>query len=161
MKVWIGIDPGLKGAIAVVDENGAIVSLTPMPVDDDGVNAIEVMEMLMAWIDNAEAVKVVLEKGQAMPGQGVSSCFNYGYGCGALYAVCRCLKLQTTLVRPQTWTKVMHQGTDGGEAKDRSRVAAMRTWPEEKWGVEGRKKKPHDGLIDAALIAEWGRRVVG
>lgn len=157
MKVWVGIDPGLKGALCALDENMRILDLVDMPVDEDGVNAIEVMR----WLEKWEQPKVALEKGQAMPGQGVASCFNYGHGCGVLYAVCRVMGLSVTMVRPQTWTKVVHQGTDGGDAKERSRVAAMRLWPEERWGVEGRRKRPHDGRIDAALVAEWARRTVG
>lgn len=161
-SIWIGIDPGLKGALCAVDEKGQIVKMDVMPVNEDGIDPVGIK----AWLHTAltvwgPTVKVALEKAQAMPGQGGVSMFNYGAGYGAIRAVLACLQFPTTLVRPQTWTKVMHQGTDGGDAKDRSRVAALRLWPGQDWKATTRCKVAHDGQIDASLIAEWCRRVVG
>lgn len=161
-RIWIGIDPGLKGALCGVTADGQIVKLGVMPTNADGIDPVGIRN----WLETAltvwgPGVQVALEKAQAMPGQGGVSMFNYGAGYGMIRAVLTCLQFPTTLVRPQTWTKVMHTGTDAGDAKDRSHVAALRLWPGQNWKATDRCRTAHDGQIDAALIAEWCRRSVG
>ncbi len=162
MKLWCGVDPGLKGAFSTVDERGQIVDMTVMPLTPDGPDCREIKRILMGWARLATSgFHVALEKGQTMPKQGGVSVFNYGHGCGILYGIIATLELPFTFVRPAAWTKVMHQGTDDGEAKARSLVAASRLWPIQTWRPTPRCTKAHDGLVDATLIAEWCRRTVG
>jgi crossover junction endodeoxyribonuclease RuvC len=162
MKLFAGIDPGKTGALSLVDNRGCIVDMCVMPLTPDGPDCREIKRILLGWSRLAtDGFHVALEKGQTMPKQGGVSVFNYGHGCGILYGILSALELPFTFVRPAVWTKVMHQGTDDGEAKARSLVAACRLWPIQTWLPTDRCKKPHDGLVDATLIAEWCRRVVG
>ena len=160
--IYLGLDPGLKGGLAALTEDGKILMMETMPLNEDGIDPVRVKNwlILVNGCSNGRGLTVALEKAQAMPGQGGRSMFNYGQGYGVLRAVLALMALQVTLVRPQTWTKVVHVGTDGGEAKDRSRQAALRLWPGQTWTASDRCRTPHMGLIDACLIAEWCRRTV-
>jgi hypothetical protein len=154
--VIIGVDPGLSGGLATLDGQGRMLDLRPMP------------ESLGALIDYLRAVQaslklaplhVWLEAAQSFPKQGVSSAFNYGTHYGELRGILMALGVTHTLVRPGVWTKTMHAGTGAGPAKSRSLEAARRLLPGEAWRPEGgRGTKAHDGLVDAYLIAEYGRR---
>ena len=144
----IGIDPGQRGAYAAITSSS--VDAWTMP-------------SLHELADRLSALKprhVFLEKGQSMPKQGIASAFNYGHHCGELSGVLVALGIPHTLVRPATWAREMHQGTRLAPAKSRSLEAAQRLWP---WlsFVPAGCKKPHDGIIDALLLAEFGRRSLG
>ena len=160
--IFVGLDPGLKGGLAALTADGKILMMEIMPLNEDGIDPVMVRNWLtlVNGCSNGRGLTVALEKAQAMPGQGGCSMFNYGQGYGCLRAVLALMSLQVTLVRPQTWTKIVHVGTDGGEAKDRSRQAALRLWPGQGWTATDRCRKPHDGMIDACLISEWCRRTV-
>lgn len=154
---YCGIDPGLKGGIALVSSSGSLIDAVPMPNDVNGIDVRAVMEKIRRY--TAESfVKVIIEKTQSMPKQGISSAHTYGIGFGSIIGVLVALDIPYMMVRPAQWTKAMHVGTDAGEPKERSYQAAVRTWPRQSWQSTPRCRKPHDGMIDAALIAEFGRR---
>lgn len=111
-------------------------------------------------LEATSAVLVVIEKAQARPGQGVSSMFNYGTGFGRLLGWCEAFLVPHMLVTPQQWAKAMHVGTGKGDPKERSLEAALRLFPDVAMTV-GKSKKPHKGIVDALLIAEWGWRHAG
>lgn len=144
--VIVGIDPGQKGAIV---ELGDDIFVHPMPGIADVRNLL----------DASEPYHVFIEKAQSFPGQGISSAFNYGVHFGELLGCIQALGIAHTLVPPRTWTKVMHAGCAAGEPKERSLEAARRLFPSVNL-VQPRCKKPHDGIVDALLIAEYGRRVL-
>ncbi len=158
--IIIGIDPGLKGALATLSPsytktNGVRVELKVMPE-----SMAEVIAHL-EWHANGEgAAHVFIEKAQSMPRQGISSAFNYGTHFGHLLGIIQALGLAHTQVGPRTWTKAMHLGTFPDEPKKRSLEAAQRLFPDIKLTATDRSKKPHDGLVDALLIAEYGRRIM-
>ncbi len=147
--IIIGIDPGQKGALVAL--NGAEITLHQMPD-----NALEIVSILRSYLSQGDC-HVFLEKAQAMPGQGVSSMYNYGVGFGILLGIIATLQIPHTLVHPKTWCKVMHQGTKDGEAKQRSLEAARRLYPQVEL-VRPRCKKPDEGFVDALLIASFGKR---
>lgn len=97
-----------------------------------------------------------VEKAQAMPGNGSVSMFTYGTSFGRIIGWLETLGVPMTLVPPQTWQKMMHMGCTG-KPKDRSRQAVRRLFPRENLIPHGCIKL-HDGLADAMLIAEYGRR---
>lgn len=144
-----GIDPGAEGAVAVGGERD--------------IHTVELLkEVTPDWIrqvhHGVSHCHVYLEKAQAMPGQGVSSMFNYGVGFGTIIGWLEALKLPYTLVTPREWTKELHKGCTGETAKEKSLMAARRLFPMMKLEASERSRKPHAGIIDALLICEYGRR---
>ena len=109
MKI-IGIDPGLSGAIAVL-ENNKVLNIFDMPVMPEGkknkrqLNSALLVNLIKANIDLEEEVSVVVEQVNAMPGQGVTSMFNFGQTFGAIKGVCAALELPIFFVRPSKWKK--------------------------------------------------------
>ena len=100
-----------------------------------------------------------LEKVHAMPGQGVSSMFKFGRVFGAIEAllVSNCIPYE--LIPPQRWTREIHKGLDHlcEDSKEKSRLAASMLFPNHDFRKSERAKNPHMGMVDAALIAEYGR----
>jgi len=141
-----GIDPGAKGGIAFL---GLTMLITyPMGEAWELVNILEL---------HAPA-HVFVEKARPMPSQGVTSMFTFGRGYGEILGILIALKIPHTLVIPRTWQKVMHLGIGGDQPKVKSEIASRQTWPCHNWLGSPRCRKAHDGMIDAALIAEYGRR---
>lgn len=149
----LGIDPGKNGAIALVS-NDPQTLLWWLLSDVDG-NALTPFDELIATFKPQHAY---IEKCQSFPGNKASAMLNYGTGFGKILGWCEMLKLPYTLVAPVTWTKAMHKGCVGKDGKAKSLQAAQRLFPGENM-IVGRSKKPHDGVVDALLIAEYGRRI--
>ena len=104
MKV-LGIDPGLSGAIAILEDN-KVISLFDMPVMSEGkknkrqLNSAQLVNIIKQNASNDEEIAVVVEQVNAMPGQGVTSMFNFGQTFGAIKGVCAALELPIFFVRP-------------------------------------------------------------
>jgi len=150
--IVIGIDPGQKGAFAAM--HGDQIILHQMPD-----NALDIVALLYSYKEQ-DTCHVFLEKAQSMPGQGVSSVFNYGVGFGTILGILAALKIPHTLVHPKTWCKVMHSGTTADDAKARSLEAARRLYPDVQL-VRPRCRNPDLGFVDAILIAGYGKRTLG
>lgn len=148
MNIYAGIDPGLTGAIAFFYENGDFIEVFDMPTMALGkknqVNAIELTKILNKHVPK----NVFIEMVGAMPGQGVSSMFNFGMGYGVLQGVCAGLFLPITLITPNKWKKMA--GLIGKE-KDQARTLAQQTYPAADLSL-----KKHVGRADAMLIAAFG-----
>lgn len=147
----IGIDPGKAGAIAYLTPEGS-AGAVEMPVSGKELDAHAISRLIFEQNPSL----VVIEKAQAMPGQGVTSMFNYGKGFGMILGVCEALNVPYRLVTPQKWKKVVLDGT--AKDKDAAINFVRRAYP----GVNltpGRKRKPHDGMADAVCIAEYGARL--
>jgi hypothetical protein len=89
-----------------------------------------------------------------MPHQGVVSMFTFGTGWGQVRGICTGLGIPYQLVRPQEWQREML----AGQPKGSEYLVASRLWPLTDWRSSARAVKPHSGLVDAALIAEYCRR---
>ncbi len=162
MKFYsIGIDPGADGAITVVNEVGHLI-------DQRLLVPFEEFECLAAMIGRYSALApkkpqsyIYLEDVHAMPGQGVSSMFAFGRAMGRIEMACIANGLlpRITYVRAQTWTRAMHRAK-GATAKIRSVKTAQMIWPKHPFLATARSRVPHPGLVDSALIAEYGRRMV-
>lgn len=154
----VAFDPGLKGGVASIDDAGTLdVVIMPLIAGEmhPGIVA-SYLVMLNKKIDH-----IFIESCQAMPKQGVSSTFKYGVGYGMLQGVAAALSIPYTLVKPREWQRLMHKGTDASaDAKARSAHAAYNLFPNQEWKATSRCRKDHDGMIDAALIAEYGLRTL-
>jgi crossover junction endodeoxyribonuclease RuvC len=107
MKI-IGIDPGLSGGIAVL-ENNKVIDMFDMPVMSEGkknkrqLNSAQLVKLIKENIKIDDEIAVVVEQVNAMPGQGVTSMFNFGQTFGAIKGVCAALELPIFFVRPSKW----------------------------------------------------------
>jgi crossover junction endodeoxyribonuclease RuvC len=147
----VGIDPGASGAIVILEDNVPIEWMI-MPTYQVGsakrVNAAELTDFMdmVKYPDH-----VYIEQVHAMPGQGVTSMFNFGHSCGTVMGVLGALGLPHTMVTPQKWKKAAGLiGTD----KDASRARAIQLWPT--WRDLDTKARGQ-AYADAALIARYGK----
>tara|TARA_B100001989_G_scaffold231109_1_gene189573 strand:- start:22 stop:516 length:495 start_codon:yes stop_codon:yes gene_type:complete len=150
--IIIGIDPGLNGAIAII-EGKKVISLFDMPVMAEGkknkrqLNSAQLVHILKNNIKNFENSVVVVEQVNAMPGQGVTSMFNFGQTFGAIKGVCAALGLSIYLVRPSKWKKHFELINS---SKDASRTKAIQIYP----NLSNQLSKKKDvNKSDAILIA--------
>ena len=150
MKV-LGIDPGVRGGLAIVEINdGAapqLVDAIDIPVA--GVGAKERVDVLAirTWIIAHRPQHALIERAQAMPKQGASSGFKYGRAVGAIEAVLACCEIPMTVVEPSAWKKAHH--LRGGD-KESGRQRALQLFPAAH--ALFARKKDH-GRGEAALIA--------
>ena len=130
MKI-IGIDPGLSGAIAIL-ENNKVLNIFDIPVMSEGkknkrqLNSALLVSLLRENISKNEEVTVVVEQVNAMPGQGVTSMFNFGQTFGAIKGICAALSLPIFFVRPSKWKKHFELINS---SKDSSRTKAIEMYP--------------------------------
>ena len=150
----IGIDPGLSGAIAILEDN-KIKELFDMPVMPDGkknkrqLNNALLVKLIKDNIKNLENTVMVVEQVNAMPGQGVTSMFNFGQTFGAIKGNCAALGLPIFFVRPAKWKKHFELINS---SKDASRTKAIEMYPS---SSEQLSKKKDVNKSDAILIARY------
>jgi len=150
----IGIDPGLSGAIAILEDN-KIKELFDMPVMPDGkknkrqLNSALLVKLIKDNIEILENTIMVVEQVNAMPGQGVTSMFNFGQTFGAIKGICAALGLPIFLVRPAKWKKHFELINS---SKDASRTKAIEMYPSIS---EQLSKKKDVNKSDAILIARY------
>ena len=153
MKI-IGIDPGLSGAIAIL-ENNNVLNIFDMPVMSEGkknkrqLNSALLVSLLKENLTSSQEVSVVVEQVNAMPGQGVTSMFNFGQTFGAIKGICAALDLPIFFVRPSKWKKHFELINS---SKDSSRTKAIEMYP--KLSMQLSKKKDVN-KSDAILIARF------
>ena len=153
MKI-IGIDPGLSGGIAVL-ENNKVKKIFDMPVMSEGkknkrqLNSAQLVKLLRDNYSDQEEVSVVVEQVNAMPGQGVTSMFNFGQTFGAIKGICAALGLPIYFVRPAKWKKHFDLINS---SKDASRTKTIEMYPS--LSNELAKKKDVN-KSDAILIAKY------
>ncbi len=146
--IVMGIDPGITGAIAVV---GDVYSLYDLPViqaskSKKQLNAYELAEI----IKKISPDKIFVEKVSAMPGQGVSSMFNFGKTVGIIEGVIATLKIPVVFITPQKWKRWAELI---GKEKNMSRTYAIQKYP---MFAEMLKRKKDIGRADAIHIAMYG-----
>ncbi len=144
-----GIDPGILGAIAFLNESNNVIDIFDMPTmmmnkKKQQVNAAEVARILAKHNISI----VYLELVSAMPGNGSVSMFNFGMSFGVVKGVCAALEIPLVLVSPSVWKK--SAGLTGKE-KDYARTLAIQLYPGLDLGL-----KKHIGRAEALLIARYG-----
>jgi len=152
--IIIGIDPGVSGAICVLKE-GKILEVYEMPTMIDGkknkrqVNGAEVTNIFLNELNNKYKAKVVVEHVTAMPGQGVTSMFNFGQSFGVLKGICAALKLPIYFVRPVKWKKHFNLIKTN---KDASRTKVIEIFPYISSKIS---RKKDSNKADSILIAKY------
>tara|TARA_B100000886_G_C20327070_1_gene450718 strand:+ start:7 stop:498 length:492 start_codon:yes stop_codon:yes gene_type:complete len=151
----IGIDPGISGSICFF-EDGKIVDVVVMPTMTEGkknkrqVNGSQIYNEILKRIKiEKKNVRVIIEQVSAMPGQGVTSMFNFGQSFGILKGICSAMQLPMYFVRPAKWKKYF--GLINSE-KDASRTRAIEMFP---YFSSQLSKKKDSNKADAILIASF------
>ncbi len=150
----VGIDPGLSGAIAILEDK-KVLSIFDMPVMAEGkknkrqLNSAQLANIIKENINNVEDLAVVVEQVNAMPGQGVTSMFNFGQTFGSIKGICAALNLPIYFVRPSKWKKHFDLINS---SKDASRTKAIEMYPSL---VNQLSKKKDVNKSDAILIARF------
>ena len=129
----IGIDPGITGAICFF-ENGEVIDVIDMPTMAEGkknkrqINGRQIYNEISSRIENYKLnnIKVVVEQVSAMPGQGVTSMFNFGQSFGAIKGICAAMQLPIFFVRPAKWKKYFNLINS---QKDASRTKVIEIFP--------------------------------
>lgn len=141
--IYIGVDPGKDGAMAVIRENGNADVVT---FDEE-----RYRDLLHDVGGNA---KCCLERVGAMPGQGVTSMFKFGENFGFIQGLLTAYSIPYELVTPGKWKKEFQVTGD----KNSSIAVCKRLFPNMSLRRTDRCKKDHDGMAEALLMAEWARR---
>ena len=152
----IGIDPGISGSICFF-EDGIIKDVVEMPTMTEGkknkkqVNGSQIFNEISNRISKVDRkdIKVVIEHVTAMPGQGVTSMFNFGQSFGVLKGICSAMQLPVYFVRPTKWKKYFNLiNTE----KDASRTRAIEIFP---YFSTHLSRKKDSNKADAILIASF------
>ena len=152
----IGIDPGISGSICFF-QDGKIIDVIEMPTMTEGkknkkqVNGSQIFNEISFRVKKLDKkdVKVIIEQVSAMPGQGVTSMFNFGQSFGILKGICSAMQLPMYFVRPAKWKKYFNLINS---EKDASRTRAIEIFPYFS-GQLSRKKDSNKA--DAILIASF------
>ena len=153
--IIIGIDPGISGSICFF-KDGRILEVIEMPVMTEGkknkkqVNGAQIYNEFLKRINKKEdEIRVVIEQVSAMPGQGVTSMFNFGQSFGILKGICSAMQLPMFFVRPAKWKKYFNLINS---QKDASRTRAIEIFP---YFSTQLSKKKDSNKADAILIASF------
>ena len=152
----IGIDPGLSGAICFF-EDGKILDVVEMPTMTEGkknkkqVNGSQIYNEISIRANQMDKkdIKVIIEQVSAMPGQGVTSMFNFGQSYGILKGICSAMQLPMYFVRPAKWKKYFNLINS---EKDASRTKAIEVFP---YFSSQLLRKKDSNKADAILIASF------
>ena len=152
----IGIDPGISGSICFF-QDGTIKDVMEMPTMIEGkknkkqVNGSQIFNEISEKIKNTDKknIKVVIEHVTAMPGQGVTSMFNFGQSFGILKGICSAMQLSVYFVRPAKWKKYFNLINS---EKDASRTRAIEIFP---YYSSHLSRKKDSNKADAILIASY------
>ena len=152
----IGIDPGISGSICFF-EDGKVIDIIEMPSMAEGkkskkqVNGSQIYNEINSRIKklNKQEIKVVIEQVSAMPGQGVTSMFNFGQSFGVLKGICSAMELPMYFIRPAKWKKYFNLINS---EKDASRTKAIQIFP---YISSQLSKKKDSNKADAILLASF------
>ena len=170
MKHYIGIDPGSKGYISVLDDGGAFIDSLAIEDSTDQ----DIVQFFKSEMSSGNRYVATMEDVHSMPGQGVATTFAFGRNVGFLQGILVALQIPYTLVTPRKWQKEMWIAADHVETtikdkkgqpkrivlpKPTSINAATRLFPSVDLRKSERSKNPHDGKCDSLLIALYAKRI--
>ena len=152
--IIFGIDPGISGAISIL-KNKKVLEVYDMPTMIDGkknkkqVNGSQIANIFKEINNTEDEITVIVEHVNAMPGQGVTSMFNFGQSFGVIKGVCSALSLPIYFIRPTKWKKHFNLINVN---KDASRTKAIEIYPE----ISNKlSRKKDSNRADAILIARY------
>jgi len=176
-KVYIGIDFGKKGGIVALTEGKKILYKCPMPLVGKEIDHTKILKVLRYFFKRCDQLHVVVERLHALAKGKASTNWSLAYQSGLVTGFVRAVGIGYTPVMPKTWQKEVWQGTpihykttkfkDNNnkqqtkqevDTKKTSMVTALRLMPNERFLATKRSRVGHDGIIDAYLLAEYGRR---
>ena len=160
-NVIIGIDNGISGAlVAISAHNGALIASTEMPIQKARKgNEIDVRQ-IRAWMSDAACgidkieCAILEEPGGSKSAKAAMSMSGSFHAIRAMLEISR---IRWHRITPQKWQKEMIPGCKSGDTKPRALELAKRLWPDETFLASPRCRVPHDGIVDAALLAEYAR----
>lgn len=144
--IYIGIDPGKSGAMAVIDGVGNIIALTPFDMEE--------YRRVLTNLPLGDNAICCLEKVGAMPNQGVSSTFSFGENYGFIQGMLFAFYIPYQLVTPRKWKSAFSLNA---EKADSIRVCKQ-LFPSANLKRTDRCKTDHDGMAEALLMAEYAKR---
>lgn len=168
-RVTVGIDPGKGGALVALTDQGAqppFIIRNVMPVigtkrpEYDLVELLAVLTGYQELTGEGGSLSVYVERQQPMPAAMGGGAANYGrgYALGILEGLMVALGLRYEVVSPRRWQRDMLADIPGDDTKARAEIAARRLFPRADLTRSERARKADKGIVDALLIAEWGRR---
>jgi hypothetical protein len=145
----VGIDPGLTGAVAILDQSNQVVALADLPI---------IRDLSLAWVDGPALHSIILtaldgrgagavvERVSSMPGQGIASAFKFGVGFGSVLSVLQVMRLPITLVSPAVWKRAHGLGKDKHASLHKARL---------QYPTAELRLAKHHGRAEALLIARY------
>lgn len=168
--LYLGIDPGKSGGLVALTPAGVVVGKWIMPILGDNLDVSALYDLFKGLLERYH-VTVILEDVHSIFGMSAATNFVFGYVCGAIEAVVLCHKLKLIKVGPRTWQKEIwangdkvykpkkpEQKNPSIDTKPTSLCAATRLFPTVDLRKSVRAKIAADGIVDALLLAEYGRR---
>lgn len=159
-KMIIGIDNGVSGGICAISETGLIISFCKMPIKKARAgNEVDIRQVYI-WLTEtsggnlSNADYIIEEPGGSKSAKAAKSMSGSFHAIRGFFET---KKLRYERITPQSWQKIMLPGCKAGETKKRALARVSELWPLDSFVLEG-CRVPHDGVVDAALIAEYGRR---
>lgn len=150
MHYYFGIDPGRRGGLALIDEHKNLIYIEPMPLLNDGYN----YELICRMIDNLpEDTTIILELKPGVMEKSASPTTSFGFHCGALYGIC--IKRNPQIISPKVWKNEFDVFRNYKETRHDMK---MRSIHEAEKLFKMTFNKNNDGLAEALLLAEYGRR---
>lgn len=159
--IYVGIDNGISGAIAAIDSDSRIIRMTSMPTDNKTrggrVDSTAISEWLLALQQDTGIKPTVLLETPGKFAKGVLAVASMWDCFGSIRSILEVQQYRHKLPTPQEWQKKMLPGCAPKNTKPAALIRARQLWPAEKWLPTPRCRTPDSGLVDAALIAEYGR----
>jgi hypothetical protein len=162
MAIVFGVDPGLDGAICVL-EDGKIQEHIVCPTVKLGkrrdMDTKAMVDLILEFDDDDSGTRdstMVIEQVHSMPKQGVTSSFNFGKGYGIWIGIATALRIPIHFVTPQAWKREMLADTD--KSKGAAILKAKQLYPDVNLKRSDRATTEHHGLAEALLIATYGER---
>lgn len=170
-NTFIGIDPGKSGAIVAIRSHNKDVTTYKMPMlDKKNYNMAYLLQVLKSLKTEEDNPIIILEDVHSVFGTSSRSNFQFGFGVGVVEMAIVASKLPFVKVQPKQWQKLCLQGVgilykgkttagkDKVDTKGMATVAATRLFPDNLLHFGGKASKPHDGLVDALLLANYGKQ---
>jgi hypothetical protein len=150
MQYFLGIDPGRKGGIALIDEHKNLIYFEPMPCLGDGYNYELISSMIDKLPDNTV---IILELKPGVMEKSASPTTSFGFHCGTIYGLC--YRLNPIIVSPKTWKTEFSVFRNYKETREDMKLRSIHA-AEQLFKLTF--KKNQDGVAEALLLAEYGRR---
>lgn len=156
----LGIDPGKSGGMALIDKYGDFLEYQAFkPTKENAFDVDLFCDLIITWKTKHSEWITWVEKLHGRPSQSSVATFTFGSNYGQIIGALSAYNYDITYVHPITWTKVIHADAPRAyDSKSKSLWVAEKLWPGLDLRATKRSRKPHDGIVDAMLIAEYGRR---